>query len=372
MGDDALSIQHEEKNTQNMPAQLIPMTPYDNEIVLLELWRTLMRRKWIIYGTTFFSILTGLGYAMLATPVYETKLYFSSPTIEDISELNIVNITKFEDKDQYNPEFVYSLFLKNLQSLELRKNFFKQEGLLSELTDGHATVVENDIFEKKFNEMLVLKDNGEKKDKIKFFNSLRFEGKNASRIADLTNKFFDMVMKDTRNQLIGEVMTLKNNQIKYIEKSISSKRKVGIMQREDSILRLKEALEVATNLKVTEDKFSGSDVEAASTYNVQVAYLRGTKTLSAQIKSLQNRKEEDPFIPGLRELQEKLDGISTTVINPEHIQVARIDQPALVPDKPIKPKKGLVVALAGGCGLFFGILAAFFLSFVQKVRREEL
>ena len=366
-----MSIQHEEKNTQNMPVQMMPMKPYDNEISLLELWRTLMRRKWIIFGTTFFSILAGVGYAMLTTPVYETKVYFSSPTIEDIEELNINNITRVENKTQYDPEFVYNIFLHNLQSRELRRKFFKQEGLLSVLTDGHSTFVENDIFEKKFNEVLVLKENGGKKDKILSFNYLRFEGKDSIRIADLTNNFFNMVMKDTRDQLIKEVITLKYNQIKDIEKSISSKRKVGIMQKEDFILRLKEALDIATNLKVTEDKFSGSDVDAASTYNVQVAYLRGTKTLGAQIKSLQNRKDDDPFIPGLRELQEKLDSISTTVIIPDHIQVAKIDQPALVPDKPIKPKKGLVVALAGGGGLFLGIFTAFFLGFVQKVRREK-
>ena len=112
-------------------------------------------------------------------------------------------------------------------------------------------------------------------------------------------------------------------------------------------------------------------METASAYNIGVSYLRGTKTLSAQLESLQNRKSDDPFISDLRELQEKLDSISVTTINPEHIQVSKIDQPAIVPGKPIKPKKGLVIALAGGCGFFLGIFTAFFLNFVQKVRKEE-
>ena len=361
-----MSNQHEEKNIQYMPMHMVPMTPDDDVIGLLELWRTLIRKKWIILGITLVCTLSGVAYTMLTTPLYETEAHFLPPTFDDIVELNVDGISIINSDKIFTPENVYTLFLQNIRSREMRRRFFKQEGLFSELKDRDVEDVEDKIFEEKFNEQLVLNEKNLKKGSNTSNYSLRFRGRDASRIADLTNNFVAMVMSDTRDELVNEAIALKDNQIKNIGKKIASKRNTGALLREDESLRLTEALEIAKKLKITEDKFSGSDVDTASAYNIGVSYLRGTKTLSAQLESLQNRKSDDPFIKGLRDLQEELDTISATTIIPEHIQVAKIDQPAVVPDKPFKPKKGLVVALAGLCGLSLGIFTAFFLSFVQK------
>lgn len=366
-----MSNQHEEKNIQYRPVRTLPMTSGDDGIDLLELLRMLMSRKWIVLGVTFFCIFAGVGFALLATPVYETEAYFLPPATNGIEELNINDITVNQNKAQYTPEIVYQTFLQNLRSRELRRKFFKQENLLFMLKDSSESVDEERIFEKKFNEVLLVNKASDTRDKNESFYSLRFEGKDASRIAEVTNNFVAMVMKYTRDQLVADVMTLKENQIRYFEKSIASKIKIGVQEKKDSVFRLKEALDIANKLRITEDKFSGSDVEAATTYNIEVSYLRGTKTLNAQIESLQNRKNDEPFIEGLRELQEKLYSISSTVINPETIQVAQIDQPALVSDKPFKPRKHLIVTLAGVFGFFLGSFIVFLLNFVQRVRKEE-
>ncbi|MFA7165386.1 MAG: Wzz/FepE/Etk N-terminal domain-containing protein [Desulfoplanes sp.] len=362
-----MSDQHEEKNIQYMPVQMMPMEADDDEIDLLELWRTLMRKKWVVVGVTLACILAAVGYVFLVTPVYETEAYFLPPSVEDIEELNIKDVIG----SAYTPEFVYQMFLQNLRSRELRRRFFTEQGMFSALADGDTEAFEDRVFEEDFNEKLVLEKGGEKRDANSPFYSLGFTWKDASRVTDWTNAFVAMVMEYTRDALINDVVTLKKNQIKYLEKTIASKKKAGQEQREDELARLMEALNIAKVLKITENKFSGSDVQPASTYNIGVSYLRGTRTLSAQIKALQNRKSDDPFIAGLRGLQEKLDAITTTVIAPEHILVAKIDQPALVPDKPIKPKKVLIVALAAVGGLFLGIFVAFFMAFMQKVKAEE-
>ncbi|MDD2219929.1 MAG: Wzz/FepE/Etk N-terminal domain-containing protein [Desulfoplanes sp.] len=386
-----MSDQHEEKNIQYMPVQMMPMEADEDEIDLLELWRTLMHKKWVVMEVTLACILGAVGYAFLATPVYETEAYFLPPSVEDIEELNINDITIIDNKSQYTPEFVYQMFLQNLRSRELRRRFFTEQGMFAALADGDTEAVEDRVFEEDFNEKLVLEKGGEKRDANSLFYSLSFTWKDASRVTDWTNAFVAMVMEYTRDALINDVVTLKKNQIKYLEKTIASKRKSGRNQREDQILRFKEALGIAKELGITTDRLSGSDVQSVNVgiasnardkatendakpvgiYNMSQLYLQGSRTLSAQIKALQNRKSDDPFISGLRGLQEKLDAITTTVIAPEHILVAKIDQPALVPDKPIKPRKVLIVALAGVGGLFLGIFVAFLMAFVQKVKEEE-
>ena len=370
-GGDILSNQHEEKNKQYMPMQMETMTPDDGEIVLLELWQALAQKKMIILIITIVFTLAGVGYIISTTPIYEAEVYFLPPTIDNIDELKVASKNIIDNENLFTIEMVYNLFLQNIRSRDQRIKFFKQEGLSSELKDRYVGDDENRIFEEKFNEELVLNEKNLKRGGGSSFYSLRFRGRDASRTAELANNFVSMVMSDTRDQLVKNVMILKENRIKNIEKSITTKRNSAVLRRNDEALRLMEALEIAKKLKIAEDKFSGSDVETASAYNIGVSYLRGTKTLSAQLESLQNRKSDDPFISDLRELQEKLDSISVTTINPEHIQVSKIDQPAIVPGKPIKPKKGLVIALAGGCGFFLGIFTAFFLNFVQKVRKEE-
>jgi len=383
-----LSNQHDEKNIQYMPVQMMPMAPDDDEIDLLELWRTLMLKKWLVLGITLACLLAGTGYAFLAKPVYKTKAYFLPPSVADVGELNIIS----GSSAQYTPAIVYQMFLQNLCSRELRRKFFTKKGIFPVLTDGDKDAVVNQVFEKKFNEKLVLQKEDNKRDKNTSFYSLSFEWKDASRVADWTNMFVSMVVDYTRNTLINDMLTLKKNQIKYFEQCIASKRKTGRSLREDQILRFKEALGIARELGITADRLSDGDIRSVdkkinnntldkmakrdvrpiAIYDIGRLYLQGSKALSAQIKAFQNRKLDDPFIPGLCELQEKLDTIKMATISQDHIQVAKIDQPAQVPDKPIKPKKRLIIALAGVVGLFMGIFAAFFMCFVQKMQKKEL
>ena len=101
-----MSNQHEEKNIQYMPMQMVPMTPDDDVIGLLELWRTLIRKKWIILGITLVCTLSGVAYTMLTTPLYETEAHFLPPTFDDIVELNVDGISIINSDKIFTPENV--------------------------------------------------------------------------------------------------------------------------------------------------------------------------------------------------------------------------------------------------------------------------
>lgn len=71
------------------------------------------------------------------------------------------------------------------------------------------------------------------------------------------------------------------------------------------------------------------------------------------------REDDAPLVQGLRDLQEKSKVLQGLDIDEVSIHPMRWDQKAIVPDEPIKPKKILVVILAGLVGLMLGVMLAF-------------
>ena len=95
-------------------------------------------------------------------------------------------------------------------------------------------------------------------------------------------------------------------------------------------------------------------------------YYRGYKALNAEIAILKARKSDDPFISGLRDLQEELTLLRSIKIEEEGMHSVTVDQAAYPPKTRIKPNRRLIVSLSTVVGLFLGICLVFFVSFVQK------
>ena len=100
-------------------------------------------------------------------------------------------------------------------------------------------------------------------------------------------------------------------------------------------------------------------------------YYRGYRALNAEINILKNRKSDDPFISGLRDLQEKLALLTSIKIETEGQHAVTVDQAAYPPKNRIKPNRRLIVSLGTVVGLFLGIFLVFFVSFVQKQKETH-
>ena len=100
-------------------------------------------------------------------------------------------------------------------------------------------------------------------------------------------------------------------------------------------------------------------------------YYLGLKALSAEINILLDRKSDDPFINGLRDLQEKLALLSSIKIEAEGQYAVTVDQAAYSPKYRIKPNRRLIVSLGTVVGLFLGIFLVFFVSFIQKQKETH-
>ncbi|WP_437880309.1 Wzz/FepE/Etk N-terminal domain-containing protein [Pseudomonas sp. LRF_L74] len=77
-----------------------------------------------------------------------------------------------------------------------------------------------------------------------------------------------------------------------------------------------------------------------------------------QIEMMQSRENEDLFLAKLAEMREEAARLKNIQLNLDQLNLVRIDQPAIKPLRPIKPKKMIILALGIALGGMFGVLVA--------------
>ncbi|WP_305909900.1 hypothetical protein Q9L42_003050 [Methylomarinum sp. Ch1-1] len=129
----------------------------------------------------------------------------------------------------------------------------------------------------------------------------------------------------TTSQLLDSVNAELEKQKSFIQDQIIGKRKIARERRMDRIAQLQEALVLAKATGIVEPKID----EAANQLNME--YMRGTKAIEAEIQLLKNRKNDDSFIDGIRNLQERIASLNAISLGAEKIKPAAIDQLTTIP-----------------------------------------
>jgi chain length determinant protein (polysaccharide antigen chain regulator) len=83
---------------------------------------------------------------------------------------------------------------------------------------------------------------------------------------------------------------------------------------------------------------------------------------------LKARESDDPFIPELRNLEEKYKLYANVKLDPERVAVFRQDGEVEQPDTPIKPKKILILAL----GVVLGGMLGLFIALIRLMLKKRL
>jgi len=436
---------------QQQTAQTVPYpSPYpqqfeDDTIDFYELWITLWNRKWLVIAVTVVAALGSIVYALQLQVIYKAEALLLPPKKKDIQSLNSFGpqllgnerLTRIDKKDVTGPaaDAVFSKFKQNLNSRTLHKKFIQEKGLMEFLApDKTAETRDEDIY-KGFAKLIKL---GEKNGST----SLSIEMHDAEIAAQWVNdliEFIDketiaMLVEDLRNSIANEIRFIeytisskrqmvkqrKQDQVKEIETKIESKRKMAGIRRRDKIVRYTEASQTAKILGImtglaqqtkivetsrgiiqqplkSEEKTSGAsiaqmnvDIATATTplffmgYDALMSelhilksrinddpFIPGLRDLEEQLNLLDATKSEDPYIEGLRDLQERLALLRSIKFDKEKVKALHIDQAAYPPKSAIKPNRRSIVSLSTVAGLFSGIFLTFFIEFVQKQRKKH-
>lgn len=418
-----------------MPPQYLPQ---DDEINLLDLWKVLVAKKKFIFGFTAIITLLAIVIVLIMPRTYQTTAHFLPPKASDLEELNIPAIGY-----SLGTEAAYNSFILNLKSRALRLEFFNEHDLSSKLSDD-PTANKDQVFENSFNKLLVVKQDLKKKAQQAFV-SISYDGKDPELIAKIVNDYIKYVHDKTIEEFLDLVKrNISMKQVDLEDVIIQSKKRVIAQRRQDEIERLieadaiarlellekikalkerteqkrqdrmvtlEEALVIAKQLNIVDPIDSWSELknndQAANKVSINnkslPEYTRGSKTLQAELQALKSRTSNDPFTPGLRELQEQLQRLeqnsrvevlkvrtnddpfigdlrdlreqvaklNNIQINEAKIKAALFDQIAVVPENPIKPKRKLIVIISFVLAFMLSIFLAFFLNFIEKSRAEE-
>ncbi|MDH5523682.1 MAG: Wzz/FepE/Etk N-terminal domain-containing protein [Desulfobulbaceae bacterium] len=497
--------------------------PADDEISLYDLFDVLVRKKYIILGITLLVSLAAIIYSLQLTRIYNAEIYFRPPTINDIQGLNISSLAGVEQGEsagegldnglgikkilEIDPAKIYSDFLLNLQSRQLRFQVFEKVFPESGELESEKRNAFNSL-----NRSLVFYGAGDKKKEV-VHEYLSLQGSDNEKIASYLNVLastvndytVDAVLSDLeikkgvaisnlkkqventlksaqlgrhdeierlteqdnlqRNEILAQIEALRNKareermaEIARLDNGDNLRRdeireKIEILlgqaevRRNDKIKELEEAIEVAKQAGIIDrtslntsfglDAKHQGNIEIKTEVNPQhlPLYMMGEITLNAELQSLKNRKNDEFFIPGLRDLQkqlielEKNDVIAAlkgrtnddpyiaelpdllqklkllednrkiaqlknrkddTPFLPEVrrmekevrmlesikydkqlVKAAIVDQPAFVPTSPIKPNRKKFVLKALVAGVMLGVFSAFIFSFADSYAEQK-
>lgn len=414
----------------------------DDEIHFSDLVKTIIKYKKTVIITTLVILLVTLAYVLLVTPVYKAKISYLPPTLGDIATLKLPS-AEGGDLSQK----IYADFEKNLNSLKLRRKIFDEMKLLPILKKGANEQTNVEVVFNQFNEKIAIEKPTAKKDvPVVPAIQLTLKGSDPQLIANILNQISDHVRLTTKQEAIRDILEQvnfkkaqltremnelrakaerqKNDTItklqetdqverKKLEDQIKTLRDSAKTKRMDQITVLTEAAKIAESIGLIEKSALLENTSiAANERNAfytevntqpQPLYLRGSKALRSEIKELTERSSDDPFIPGLRDLEDKVELLKANrqiealkarqsndpfieilrdkeselaileafKIDPDEVRVVTLDQAAYPPEQRESPKRAKILALGAIAGLFLGIMAAFMVNFWHSLRLED-
>lgn len=363
----------------------------ENETNIFEFWNQIMARKAMVFVITAFFSVVSIISVLLLPRTWQAEIQFMPPQVKGVQGLNVqaLNIQGVDEeiinRTQYTPSSVYNSFLINYQSTSNKRIFFNQNNVIKNyknelLKEGTTTNVrQTEKVFKEFSQSLKLQL-PKKQEKLSFVTAtLDFSEPKAS--SDLLNLYAKMIENETLNSLVQEVISQLQQKQTNINEQILIKKRTAKQIRENRIALLNESIIAARILDLEDGKSqiitgigagsgsgSGSDSSSGG-YNAQL-YFQGYKSLEAEKKVLEERKDDTPFIKGLIGLEYQSAQISEQINrlskNKKKFSVVRIDQKALTPDSPIKPKRKLIVIISTILGFILSLFLVLFLNIKQK------
>lgn len=350
-----------------------------SEVDLIDIIHTLWAWKILILAITLAVTCAAAAYAFFSTPIYQTSVYTLPPPEGNLASYNLasqltgdaIRGTVSETATgipPITPHAAYKVFLRHLGSATIRQQFFDNYYLPAQ--EDNASEAGRQRAWRQLDKELDIKLPIRDQDQA----SMTLEGTEPKIIAAWADAYVQLAADAAREELLrglrGEVDIRKRS----LEDQIATVRQVAREVRQSHITRLRAALEIAERIGL-EKPADGMPLIAINTQELihesinsgSLPYLRGSKALRSELHLLEKRENDDAYIPELPNLLKKQALLKNIDLNPAQLSVMMIDQAAIIPEEPIKPKRGLIVLLGVAFGFFLG---AFIILFRQLIMQR--
>lgn len=347
---------------QGIPVMLVAQPIEESAINLFDLLHGLARRKFLIVGVAVFTTMMGVLYAFLASPVYQAETTLIQPSMHDIRRLILID-------DSYTPEKTFEYFAKELNSRTIRNDYFLNSGVASKLYPGAKSEQQlRDAF-RSFDRSLQWKDG-----------TLTMTGPEPKLTADLLNGLVQYGEQKIKTSVSADLKSAVGIKIERLQQKMDDLIAKDKSHRETRIERIREALSIARKLGINDYRLSITAIPTGSTNkeNNSVTatdiplYMRGTKSLQAELDSLLEKNNRTQSVPGLLQLKEQVKQLQQLAsFGNDDFNMAIVSEAAIAPDHPIKPKRKAIIVASFLLGIFAGIFAAFLANRISPGQRKE-
>ncbi len=365
--------------TENMNHQ-----SHDDEIDLFDLVDDIRDKWYWLVGSLLAGIALAMAYVMTATPEYQTEatiteaapselLPFSQAALRNRLTLSAsvkgvqnngvgdepVSLTD-EAVFELDAEAAFSSARSVLRSASTRKAFYNfllsqpDEELLP-LISSQALTEEQNLAN--FLTRFSFSDPG--KGDSDTYLTIKFKlGSNAELARDVLNDYIAYALILHEKRVRDEFERKVHAELELYQTWVDNFRRVYESEKARQIARLEEAAQIAASIGQKKPFYNTNDVVVSSEPPL---YMMGEQALRQEAELLRKRSDspsEDIFVSGLSVVKNSIATLEGIVVDWNEVELVDVDQPALLPLKPAKPRKLLIVALGAVGGTMFGLLAA--------------
>lgn len=366
-------------NNKELPQQANMPYPYpvayqdNDEIDLIELFRTLWKQKTKIALITAATTLAAGIYAFKAEEVWTSKAVFDAPKLEEIGSyyeftqqlrrtlqkptIGAISLIP----DQITKE-VFTEFQKQTNSIDLRREFWLQSDYYHDLVKDIKSEKDkekklDDLIEKNITVVPV------DEQKIKF-PSVSLSVNDATTAKELLIQYIDKLNAKVWKSKNAELKTILKEEVSELENEKKLLEFRAETDRNNSIDIIRKAKSVAEKANIKELNLSAMQGNANVSSRDMLFFL-GTKALDAQIDNLVNKPvtmptryyEVDRMLTELKKLPE----FNVDIKSYRYLQA---------PNKPIRrdsPQKMFIMAV----GLLVGLLLSFSFVYIIQITRNS-
>jgi len=370
---------------EGLRSENLPPEAFDDEIDLYELWLTLKRRKKIVWGITFLFTVVALALCFILPPTYRTETSLMPLGGEESSKLSSflsslpVSVPLSGDQAGITVEAV-------LNSRTLKERIIKDLNLLPLLfpEKWDETTKSWKLDEDETPPTLI--DGAEELEDLMSISTDKKTGVITLTVdfpkdPEMSYKIAITALREAQNILNEKAFTLAKKYRIYVEKQLSLV--------EEKYRELEKIYRDFMSGKIKEVPFIIGDQDLkilSSTIPEKSEIKKKVKELKAQLEDLRRNTyvSISNYQLNLQRLQTQMEIVEELLVTlanayemakakemKEQISFQVIDPP-FIPDKekPYRPKKKLIVAVALVSGLFLGIFAAFFREWLDNVKKR--
>lgn len=338
-----------------------------DEIDLFDLIDDIKDKWYWLVGTVALSLCFALIYAFNASPVFQTEVVYKEVRESELLQLNQ---PRLQDVFSLTSEMAFKEVRALARSGNTKRAFYNEL-----LTENDATLRELIYDEKftpeqnfsKFSDRFTYADPGAKE--IDVLLRIKFELNDPQWATTLLNRYSDFVLQRYLAEVQSALELSKKSRLDALHLEAEGLRTAYKAEKKQRMLQLEEASSIAASIKQNMPFYSGNN--NALLGSQPPLFMLGQTVLNAELAQMRGRDErdEDEFIPGLPELNWKIQNLQEVHVNWDGVRFVQLDQSAVLPLKPIKPRKLMVVALGGVAGGMAGVMFA--LLAAAQVRRRK-